>query len=136
MDLLASLQLTADGLGLAILLGGGAGYLALCAVLRRRKPPLPLAGQFFLLFATYASLLFVLLAGAFKTWSDAATLATMYLVLAAPFLLLIIAAQLRRIRRLSVFHKIAFYAALLYPALWVPIVGFYFLAGVRSISGE
>lgn len=66
------------------------------------------------LFATYGSLLIVLLTSYLWYWSGMASLGVFYLIFIAPLVMGIIAEKYRKIKDFSSFHKWTYNSALLY----------------------
>jgi hypothetical protein len=74
---------------------------------------------YFILFATYGGWLMVFLTALFWEWSGMASLGVLYLVLIAPFVTGGIAFSLRSSYALSVFHRVAYIASIVYSGLMV-----------------
>ena len=78
--------------------------------------------EFFIIFATYGGLLLVMLTSIFWKWSGLASLGTFYLILVAPILLILIAYQQFKKRRVSKYHDWAFKISAFYFVI-VPLIG-------------
>ena len=105
----------------------GAGvllYLSLiCWMLERqiKKPP---AISFFIIFATWGTLLVLVLTRFFWYWSGMATLGLAYLIFLAPIVMGVIAVRIYLDRKQSHFHQAAFFASVSYvPIIACVIVG-------------
>jgi len=79
--------------------------------------------HYFILFATYGGWLVVFLTALFWEWSGMASLGFFCLVLLAPFVTAGLAFSLRGSYGLSVFHRVAYIASLVYSGLMVATVG-------------
>jgi hypothetical protein len=109
------------GIGVNILvpLLGLLAFVLLCRRMRRAQIHSPPFSYYFILFATYGGWLMVLLTALFWEWSGMASLGVLYLVLIAPFVTAGIAFSLRSSHALSVFHRVAFIASIIYCGLIV-----------------
>jgi len=65
-----------------------------------------------------------------------ASLGTFYLLLGAPFVLFVLAAQLRSLRPLSRYHRVAFYSAVAYLPVWLVTIACGILYALRTSSGD
>jgi hypothetical protein len=83
-------------------------YLFVCQRMKEREIASPPVVPLFLLFATYAGWLVVLLTSLFWFWSGMAAPGFAYLVLLAPVLMLIQASPLFRQRKFSCYHYSTF----------------------------
>jgi hypothetical protein len=92
-------------------------FLSLCRWMWRAQIQSPPFLSYFILFATYGGWLMVFLTALFWEWSGMASLGVFYLVLVAPFITLVLAWRLHRRRILSVFHRSAFAASIVYSGL-------------------
>lgn len=101
------------------------GLLAYRRTVRRMRaagvPDAPVV-RLFVLCATYGGVLLVGLTSLFWMWSGMASLGSAYLVLVAPMVTLVIAATTRRARGVSVYHRVVFWSAVLYPPLIAALV--------------
>lgn len=70
--------------------------------------------ELFIIFATYGGLLLVTLTTLFWKWSGMASLVTFYLILGAPIVMGIIAYKQKKRKDISIYHRRAYYASLLY----------------------
>ena len=98
-------------------LGGVLVFVSLCLwmwMARIKRPPLT---SFFIIFATYGGWLMIVVTLRFWYWSGMALLGLMYLVLVAPFVMVVLAALTYSRRNLSRFHLVSFVASGLYPFL-------------------
>ena len=99
----------------------GAGALLYLSIVRRmldqqiKDPPVI---SLFIIFATWGSLLVLVLTRFFWYWSGMATLGLAYLVFLAPIAMGVIAVRIYLDRKLSRFHKGAFVASVAY----VPVI--------------
>ncbi len=73
--------------------------------------------ELFIIFATYGGLILVLLTNIFWLWSGLASLGTFYLILFAPFVMIWIAYQQRKIKMNSKYHNWTYLSALFYFAI-------------------
>jgi len=94
-------------------------FVLLCRRMRRAQIQPPLDAQYFLLLVTYGGWLMVLLTDLFWEWSGMASLGVFYLVLIAPFVTAGVAFNLRSRRSLSIFHRVAYTASIVYSGLMV-----------------
>ena len=84
--------------------------------MRRYKIPSPPILAWFLLFATFGGWVLVFLTGLFWRWSGMATIGVCYLIFAAPVITALLAWNLRH-RRISIYHRSAFFVSLGYTTL-------------------
>ena len=80
-----------------------------------RPPVIPL----FIIFATYGGWVILVLTLLFWYWSGMALLGLIYLIFIAPVVMIVLAAQLYRQRRLSRYHFGSFIASGIYPCFLV-----------------
>jgi hypothetical protein len=113
------------GIGVNILvpLLGVLVFVLLCRRMRRAQIQSPPFFYYFILFATYGGCLMVLLTALFWEWSGMASLGCLYLMLVAPFVTAGIAFRLRGSHSLSVFHRVAYIASIVYSGLMAVTVG-------------
>ena len=93
-------------------------YLAIVVSMLKRQIKSPPIVSLFIIFATWGSLLILILTRFFWYWSGMATLGFAYLIFVAPFVMLIIAIASHLKRGLSRFHRAAFVASVSY----IPII--------------
>ena len=107
------------GIGVNILvpLLGVVVFVLLCRRIRQAQIQSPPFFYYFILFATYGGWLMVLLTALFWEWSGMASLGVLYLVLIAPFVTAGIAYSLHSSYSLSVFHRVAYIASIVYSGL-------------------
>jgi hypothetical protein len=86
-----------------------------------RPPVIPLL----IVFATYGTLLILILTVLLWRWSGLASLGFFYVVLLAPVAMAVLAVILYRQRRLSRYHFGSFVASAVYPFVMVPTVLLY-----------
>jgi hypothetical protein len=98
-------------------------FVLLCRRMRETNVQSPPYFYFFILFASYGGWLMVLLTALFWEWSGMASLGVFYLQLIAPFVTGGIALSLRRRFALSIFHRTAYIASLVYSGLMVVTLG-------------
>lgn len=89
-------------------------FLFLVAKMRLRRIAKPPILDLFFLFVTYGGLLMVALTQFFWHWSGMASLGTIYLAIAAPIVLIIIAYRQYANRNLTKYHGWAFMLSLWY----------------------
>ena len=77
--------------------------------------------ELFMIFATYGGLLLVVLTALIWKWSGMASLGTLYLILAAPVAMGIIAYRHRKTKRDTKYHKWTFLLGILYYAI-APVI--------------
>jgi hypothetical protein len=111
------------GVNIVVPLLGLIAFVLLCRKMRHANIESPPVFYFFILFATCGGWLMVLLTALFWEWSGMASLGVFYLVLVAPFVTAGIAFSLRRRRALSVFHRAAYVASVVYSGLMVVTFG-------------
>jgi len=108
-------------------------FVLLCRRMQRMNIQSSPDVQCAFLFLTYGGWLMVLLTGLFWEWSGIASLGAFYLILVAPFVMAGVALSLRRSYGLSVFHRVAFIASIVYSGLAVGALRvwlvFHFIAG-------
>jgi len=102
---------------------GVIAFVLLYRRMRRANIPSPPFAHYFILFVTYGGWLMVFLTALFWEWSGMASLGFFYLVLIAPFVTAGVAFSLRSRYALSVFHRVAYVASLVYSGLMVVILG-------------
>ena len=107
------------GVNLLVPIVGLIVFVLLCRKMRRAQIQSPPDVQYAFLFLTYGGWLMVLLTSLFWEWSGMASLGVFYLVLAAPFVMAGVAISLRQSFALSVFHRVAFIASVVYCGLAV-----------------
>jgi hypothetical protein len=78
---------------------------------------------YFIFFATFGGWLVVFLTGLFWEWSGMASLGVFYLLFVAPFLTAGAAFSLRRRHALSIFHRVAYIANMIYSGLAMITLG-------------
>jgi len=93
-------------------------YLSLLCWMFERQIKEPPVISFFIIFATWGSLLVLVLTRFFWYWSGMATLGLAYLIFLAPIVMGVIAVRVYLDRKQSHFHKAAFFAS----ATYVPII--------------
>lgn len=118
-----SKTIAAIGVNILVPLLGVIVFVFLCRRMRRTHIPSPPLVQYFILFATYGGWLIVFLTALFWEWSGIASLGFFYLVLIAPFVTAGVAFSLRSCYALSVFHRVAYIASLVYSGLMVVTLG-------------
>lgn len=89
-------------------------FLWLRGDMREEEIEHPPVVPLFIIFATYGGLLVVILTTFFWYWSGMASLGLLYLLFLAPIIMLIIAWRLYPERKLSRFHRAAFWASAAY----------------------
>ena len=102
-------------------------YLAVVWRMLDKQIDEPPVIMFFMIFATWGSLLVLILTRFFWYWSGMATLGFAYLILVAPIIMLIIAIASYLKRGVSGFHR----AALVASASYIPIIGALMLSSSR-----
>ena len=96
-----------------------------------RPPMIPLS----LLTATYAAALMLVLASDAQQRSSVAQLGAFYFVFAGPFVAFLLMAFLSSQRRLSSYHRVAFYAATIYLPVWF-VAAALITYGMMALAGE
>jgi len=89
-------------------------FFKLVKKMRREKTLNPPIFELFIVFATYGGLLIVALTTLFWEWSGLASLGTLYLIIPAPIIMVIIAFRNYKLRKTSSYRNILFKVALLY----------------------
>jgi hypothetical protein len=111
------------GVNILIPLLGVIVFVLLCRRMRRTHIQSPPFFYYFILFATYGGWLMVFFTALFWEWSGMASLGVFYLVLIAPFVTAGVAFSLRGCYALSVFHRVAYIASMVYSGLMVVTLG-------------
>ena len=111
------------GVNIFVPLLGVLVFVLLCRRMRRAQIQSPPFFYYFILFSTYGGWLMVGLTALFWEWSGMASLGCLYLMLIAPFVTAGIAFSLRRSYALSVFHRVAYIASIVYSGLMAVTVG-------------
>jgi hypothetical protein len=102
---------------------GVSGYLKLRRDMKLKGIERPPVLEYFLIFATYGSLLVLALTSFLWEWSGMASLGAFYLLIGAPIVMVIIAYLQFKNRRISKYHDWAFKIAASYIVIF-PIVFF------------
>jgi hypothetical protein len=89
---------------------GALAFLALIRKMRSKGVVSPPEIPMFILFFTFGGWLEVLLTAWLWEWSGLASIGMLYLILIAPVITAVMSWQLRSTLKLSVFHRLAFYA--------------------------
>jgi hypothetical protein len=128
----ASKVVAAIGVNILVPLVGVVAFVLLCRRMSRTHLQSPPFFPYFILFATTGGWLVVFLTALFWEWSGMASLGVFYLVFVAPFVTAGAAFSLRQSVTLSVFHRVAYVASIVYSGLLLLAVGIwlgiYFLA--------
>jgi len=112
---MSTLQIiTAIAINLIIPILGVIFFFKLVKKMRREKILNPPIFELFIVFATYGGLLIVALTTLFWEWSGLASLGTIYLIIPAPIIMVIIAFRNYKLRKTSSYRNILFKVALLY----------------------
>jgi len=89
-------------------------YLYLVKRIYDQKINKPPTFSLFLLLATYGGLLLVVLTTLFSRWSALASLGSLYLILIAPFVKVVLAYRMHNDRAITIYHRWVYYSCLLY----------------------
>ncbi len=89
-------------------------YRNLVRKIKRENIPEPPIWSLFFVFATYGSLLVMILSSFMGHWSGMASLGAAYLVLVAPFIMGLVVLRIYEFKPLSKYHRAVFKAAALY----------------------
>lgn len=98
-------------------------FALLCRKMSRMDLQSPPFFSYFILFATIGGWLVVFLTAFFWEWSGMASLGFVYLVFVAPLLTAGAAFSLRHCVALSVFHRVAYIASIVYSGLMLITLG-------------
>jgi hypothetical protein len=113
----------AIGVNILVPLLGVIVFALLCRRMWRKHVQSPPFFSYFILFATFGGWLVVLLTALFWEWSGMASLGVFYLVFVAPFVTAGVAFSLRRCLALSIFHRVAYIASMVYSGLMLITLG-------------
>ena len=99
---------------LLVPIAGLLGYFRLLAKMKLGNlKPLP-SLELFLIFLTYGGCLIVALTTFFWEWSGMASIGVFYLILLAPILMGAIAKRMSKVRNVSTYHQVIYWASLTY----------------------
>jgi hypothetical protein len=121
--MLVSKVIAGIGVNILVPLLGIIVFVLLCRRMWRTHVQSPPFLPYFILFATFGGWLVVFLTALFWEWSGMASLGVFYLVFVASFVTAVVAFSLHRRHALSVFHRVAYIASMVYSGLMLVTLG-------------